>query len=281
MDDLFRGKESPLEGSSPIERQYSLEEIRENRDRNSPFRRSPVVRRTSPIQQSPYEKSRTNNRSEREKERWNNKNSTTHNGNNFSPDSHNEDRISPLSQSRDRASPVSQSRDRTSPINQSRDRTSPISQSKDRTSPIISQSKDRNSPIISQSRDRTSPIISQTKDRTSPVNQSRDRTSPITQLRDKEPPTVDSRPTNNKESKSEFPDYLTEYTTIKNLEQRRRYKADFNADYAEYRKLHSEVEKVSRRFAQLEERLRQEKESTQAYKVSKFLSYLKTFNVDG
>lgn len=60
----------------------------------------------------------------------------------------------------------------------------------------------------------------------------------------------------------------SEYTTIKGIEQRRRYKADFNADYAEYRDLHAVVERVSRRFAQLEERLKQEDQSSQGYKVS-------------
>lgn len=60
----------------------------------------------------------------------------------------------------------------------------------------------------------------------------------------------------------------SEYTTIKDLDQRRRYKTDFNADYAEYRDLHGIVEKVSRRFAELEERLKQEDTSSSRYKVS-------------
>lgn len=62
--------------------------------------------------------------------------------------------------------------------------------------------------------------------------------------------------------------YFSEYTTIKDLDQRRRYKMDFNADYAEYRDLHGIVEKVSRRFAELEERLKQENASSSRYKVS-------------
>lgn len=59
-----------------------------------------------------------------------------------------------------------------------------------------------------------------------------------------------------------------QYVTIQDPEQRRRYKTDFNADYAEYKNLHGIVEKVSRRFAQLEERLKQEGESSSKYKVS-------------
>lgn len=62
--------------------------------------------------------------------------------------------------------------------------------------------------------------------------------------------------------------FYSEYTTIRNAEQRRRYKSDFNADYAEYRDLHAIVEKVSRRFAELEERLKQENTSSPKYKVS-------------
>lgn len=58
-----------------------------------------------------------------------------------------------------------------------------------------------------------------------------------------------------------------QYTTIKDLAQRRQYKADFNADYAEYRNLHGIVEKVSRRFAELKERLKQEDQSSPTYKV--------------
>ncbi|XP_029042354.1 RNA polymerase II elongation factor Ell [Osmia bicornis bicornis] len=60
---------------------------------------------------------------------------------------------------------------------------------------------------------------------------------------------------------SEYPDYLTYYTTISSAEQRRRYKAEFNADYEEYRRLHAQVAKVSKRFAQLQERLKQEETS--------------------
>ncbi|KAJ3641546.1 hypothetical protein Zmor_028049 [Zophobas morio] len=68
------------------------------------------------------------------------------------------------------------------------------------------------------------------------------------------------------DSSSEFPDYLTEYTRIKDAEQRRRFKADFNADYAEYKDLHGIVEKVSRRFVNLESMLKQEDASSPRFK---------------
>lgn len=51
------------------------------------------------------------------------------------------------------------------------------------------------------------------------------------------------------------------YTTISSSEQRRRYKAEFNADYEEYRRLHAQVANVSKRFTQLQERLKQEEAS--------------------
>lgn len=62
--------------------------------------------------------------------------------------------------------------------------------------------------------------------------------------------------------------FCSKYTTIRDVEQRRRYKADFNADYKEYRDLHAMVERVSRRFAMLEKRLKQESPTTSGYKVS-------------
>ncbi|XP_046400899.1 RNA polymerase II elongation factor Ell isoform X2 [Ischnura elegans] len=64
---------------------------------------------------------------------------------------------------------------------------------------------------------------------------------------------------------SEYPDYLTEYTTIMTLEQRNKYKADFNADYSEYRELHTVVARVSSKFAVLEERLRQQEEGSEEW----------------
>ncbi|KDR23417.1 hypothetical protein L798_05389 [Zootermopsis nevadensis] len=48
-------------------------------------------------------------------------------------------------------------------------------------------------------------------------------------------------------SSSEYPEYLLHYSSIRDSEQRRQYKADFTADYSEYRDLHAEVEKVSKR----------------------------------
>lgn len=54
---------------------------------------------------------------------------------------------------------------------------------------------------------------------------------------------------------------LLRFTSIQSIEQRREYKSIFDKDYAEYRKLHEEIDNVSKRFAQLEEKLRMEERS--------------------
>lgn len=64
-------------------------------------------------------------------------------------------------------------------------------------------------------------------------------------------------------------EYTNQYQRIVSGEQRSRYKEDFNAQYNEYRDLHKAIDKVSKRFAQLEEELRQQHEGTTAYKVMK------------
>ncbi|XP_067005383.2 RNA polymerase II elongation factor Ell [Anabrus simplex] len=90
--------------------------------------------------------------------------------------------------------------------------------------------------------------------------------SPDSQLENVDQPKTEESA---KTADSEYPEYLTSYTTIRNSEQRSRYKADFNADYSEYRDLHAIVETVSRHFAQLEERLRQEKVNSPGWKQIK------------
>ncbi|KAJ9580094.1 hypothetical protein L9F63_004236, partial [Diploptera punctata] len=70
-------------------------------------------------------------------------------------------------------------------------------------------------------------------------------------------------------SSTEYPEYLLSYSSIHDNEQRKRYKADFTAHYKEYRDLHAEVEGVSKRFAQLEDRLRQEEKNSPAWREIK------------
>lgn len=55
-----------------------------------------------------------------------------------------------------------------------------------------------------------------------------------------------------------FVSVCSEYTEILSGEQRRRYKAEFAAQYEQYRVLHTRVDAVTRVFTRLEERLRGE-----------------------
>lgn len=59
----------------------------------------------------------------------------------------------------------------------------------------------------------------------------------------------------------------SQFTRITSIEQRRQYKTEFDKDYAEYMQLHAETQQVSRRFAQLDESLRNAKHNDTRYKV--------------
>ncbi|PVD20075.1 hypothetical protein C0Q70_20569 [Pomacea canaliculata] len=66
---------------------------------------------------------------------------------------------------------------------------------------------------------------------------------------------------------SSSPDYVTQYPSIEDGDQRMRYKQDFNEHYEEYRRLHEKVQNVARRFQYLRERISNTKEGTQDYEV--------------
>ncbi|XP_055628113.1 RNA polymerase II elongation factor Ell isoform X2 [Toxorhynchites rutilus septentrionalis] len=66
-----------------------------------------------------------------------------------------------------------------------------------------------------------------------------------------------------KNLKDDFSDQFTRITTV---EQRRKYKTEFDNDFQEYRRLHEIVERVSRKFAQLEEDLQMERHNERRYK---------------
>lgn len=63
------------------------------------------------------------------------------------------------------------------------------------------------------------------------------------------------------------PDYLVKYATIVSHEQRQNYKEDFNAEYGEYRSLHARLERVTKRFLQLDAERRSLSPNTEEYKV--------------
>lgn len=64
-------------------------------------------------------------------------------------------------------------------------------------------------------------------------------------------------------------DYLIQFTPIANSDQRRLYKAEFNKNYALYRTYHNYLEGVSRKFTQLENKLKQEPEGSDMWKKLK------------
>ncbi|XP_063003344.1 RNA polymerase II elongation factor ELL isoform X2 [Elgaria multicarinata webbii] len=68
-------------------------------------------------------------------------------------------------------------------------------------------------------------------------------------------------------STSEMPDYLLKYGAIASSEQRQSYKNDFNAEYGEYRDLHSRIERITRRFMQLDSQLKQLSPGSEEYKT--------------
>ncbi|XP_027328188.1 RNA polymerase II elongation factor ELL isoform X1 [Anas platyrhynchos] len=68
-------------------------------------------------------------------------------------------------------------------------------------------------------------------------------------------------------STSEMPDYLLKYAAISSSEQRQSYKNDFNAEYNEYRDLHARIERITRRFTQLDSKLKQLLQGSEEYKT--------------
>uniref|UniRef100_A0A8C0HE10 Elongation factor for RNA polymerase II n=1 Tax=Chelonoidis abingdonii TaxID=106734 RepID=A0A8C0HE10_CHEAB len=57
------------------------------------------------------------------------------------------------------------------------------------------------------------------------------------------------------------------YASISSLEQRQSYKNDFNAEYNEYRDLHARIERITRRFTQLDSQLKQLSQGSEEYKT--------------
>ncbi|XP_033054732.1 RNA polymerase II elongation factor ELL [Trachypithecus francoisi] len=70
-------------------------------------------------------------------------------------------------------------------------------------------------------------------------------------------------------STSETPDYLLKYAAISSSEQRQSYKNDFNAEYSEYRDLHARIERITRRFTQLDAQLRQLSQGSEEYETTR------------
>ena len=62
-------------------------------------------------------------------------------------------------------------------------------------------------------------------------------------------------------------DFRKEYTPIRNRVTRKLYKEEFSKNYERYRELHNKIEKVSKRFAELESQLKREQEGSTSFKV--------------
>lgn len=63
-------------------------------------------------------------------------------------------------------------------------------------------------------------------------------------------------------STSDSPDYIMKYTLIETNDQRQTYKGDFNSEYEEYKRIHNNVEKVTKRFKELHDQLKAYEEGT-------------------
>ncbi|XP_048477251.1 RNA polymerase II elongation factor ELL2 [Rhincodon typus] len=68
-------------------------------------------------------------------------------------------------------------------------------------------------------------------------------------------------------SPTKKPDYLIKYAAIMSHEQRQNYKDDFNAEYGEYRNLHARLERVTKRFLQLDAERKRLSPNTEEYKI--------------
>ncbi|KAK3097795.1 hypothetical protein FSP39_013244 [Pinctada imbricata] len=66
-------------------------------------------------------------------------------------------------------------------------------------------------------------------------------------------------------STSEYPDYIAKYISISDAAQRAKYKQDFNTEYDEYKALHKNVEKVTKKFAELESLIRRTQPGSHEY----------------
>ncbi|NXC65344.1 ELL2 factor, partial [Aleadryas rufinucha] len=62
---------------------------------------------------------------------------------------------------------------------------------------------------------------------------------------------------------------IRKYVAIVSLEQRQRYKDDFNAEYEEYRDLHTQIEKIQRNFRRFSEQWKSLTPGSKAYQVKK------------
>ncbi|KAL5005257.1 hypothetical protein ScPMuIL_018713 [Solemya velum] len=68
---------------------------------------------------------------------------------------------------------------------------------------------------------------------------------------------------------SQTPDYVVKYHAIQTADQRQRYKLEFNKEYEEYRQIHCNMEKVAKKFAELEVLMKKTSQGTEEYETLK------------
>lgn len=98
-----------------------------------------------------------------------------------------------------------------------------------------------------------------------PAKDEKDRDDVISE-RDNYDDQINAYRANTAKVKSLKDDFSDQFTRITSVEQRRKYKTEFDNDFQEYRRLHEIVERVSRKFAQLEENLQHERHNERRYK---------------
>ncbi|XP_053690757.1 RNA polymerase II elongation factor ELL-like [Sabethes cyaneus] len=74
-------------------------------------------------------------------------------------------------------------------------------------------------------------------------------------------------PKNNVEVNSLEEDFAAKYTAISSVEQRRQYKKEFDDDFKEYLRLQESINRIKKKFAQLEEDLRRERHLGQVKQI--------------
>lgn len=72
---------------------------------------------------------------------------------------------------------------------------------------------------------------------------------------------------------------IRKYIAIVSYEQRQNYKADFNAEYDEYRALHARMETVARRFIKLDAQRKRLPPGSKEYQVNAFVHRRTDFHV--
>uniref|UniRef100_A0A8C2YBX9 Elongation factor for RNA polymerase II 2 n=1 Tax=Coturnix japonica TaxID=93934 RepID=A0A8C2YBX9_COTJA len=68
-------------------------------------------------------------------------------------------------------------------------------------------------------------------------------------------------------TRNELPNYFKKYKAIVSYEQRQSYKNDFNAEYEEYRSLHTRMESITRKFMKLGEHRKQLSPGSKEYQM--------------